>query len=144
MPAPKTIREWLFEPLSEPRTAGDIIRWWEARRLFYNIFVGSIGLLSFVAFLFFITQANVLQPGEDAEEPLALLFAWIPINICYTAGWVVEILALRTGRGGKFLRGPALMRVGLAFSLFVILLPSTLWGAVWLVGRVAHGLRLRP
>ena len=114
-PAPKPDREWLFETLPEPRTAGSIIRWWEARRLFYNMVIGSVGLCSFLVFLFCITQANVLKPGEDAEEPLALLFAWVPVNICYTAGWVAEVLALRTGYSSRFLRGPVLMRFGMGF-----------------------------
>lgn len=126
----KQIRGWLFEPLPEPRTASSIIRWWESRRLYYNVLVGTIGFCSFLAFLFFIIQSNVLQPGEDAEEPLALIFAWIPINLCYTAGWVLEIAALYIRLPGRYFHGPALMRVGIGFSVFVLLLPSVIWGAI--------------
>ena len=34
----------------------------------------------------------MLQPGEDAVEPMALLLAPFAMNLCYTAGWVAELL----------------------------------------------------
>lgn len=137
MPLLQRLTLWLFSPPPEPRTTSSVIAWWEKRRLFYNVFVGSIGFCSLIAFFFFILHSDALKPGEDAEEPLAILFAPVAVNICYTAGWILETLALKTGVGGKRLRGPLLMRVGLAFSLFVILLPSVLWGIFWAV-HVLH------
>lgn len=125
---------WLFTPPAQPYTTRSLIAWWEQRRLFYNLFIGSIGLCSLLAFRFFIGQAKALSPGEDAFEPLALVFAPVLLNIGYTTGWVIEVLALHTGRKHRYLRGPFLLRIGLAFSLLMVLTPSVIWGLAWLIG----------
>ena len=82
-----------------------------------------------------------LEPGEDAVEPLAVLFSWIPINICYTSGWVIELLAFRKGWKSKYLLGPALLRIGIGFSLFAVLLPSVLTGISLLISGIVKSLR---
>ena len=119
---------WLFSAPPETATIGKIIAWWEVRRIPYNLIIGSVGVVSFLLFLFFITHSNVLEPGEDAEEPLALIAAPILINICYTSGWVVEA-ALRSLDVVKTRKtGLLLFKAGSAFSLIVVLLPSVTWG----------------
>ncbi len=133
--------QWLFMPLPEPKTRADIIRWWEKRRLFYNLFVGGIGFCSLIAFVFFLENTITLKPGEDSFEPIAMFLVPIPINICYTAGWVIECFGLSVGRFRslkRFLTGPTLLKVGLSFSLFVILLPSVLSGTAWTIKLIFH------
>jgi hypothetical protein len=125
------LKTWLFTPPMEPRTVRSVIAWWEKRRLFYNLFIGSIGICSFVFFMVSVWQADILLPGEDAVEPLAVIFAPIPINICYTFGWIVEAWSIRKGKGSSLIYGPRLLKMGLAFSLFVVLLPSVIWGLIW-------------
>ena len=66
-----------------PRTASNVILWWELRRIPYNIVVGALGVVSLVAFFFFISNADELAPGEDAVEPIALLAAPFLVNIAY-------------------------------------------------------------
>jgi hypothetical protein len=51
-------------------------------------------------FFLFISQSNVLESGEDAVEPIAIIFAPFLINIAYTAGWVVELNSRRILEGG--------------------------------------------
>src|SRR6185503_20909678 len=82
--------EWMFSVREGERSATDIILWWELRRIPYNLIVGPTGLISLLLFYFFISRTNALKPGEDAVEPIALLAAPVVMNICYTAGWVVE------------------------------------------------------
>ncbi len=107
---------------------GQIILWWEKRRIIYNVTVGLVGFISLLLFFFFINKSGELKPGEDAIEPLALLMAPILINICYTLGWVVEI-TLRIFRRSGFQRvSCGLMKAGLLFSLAVVLFPSVYWG----------------
>ena len=132
------LKSWLFEPPTEPGTVFSIIAWWEARRFFYNMIVGCVGICSFIVFIICIINSNALKPGEDAVEPMVLLFAWIPINICYTAGWIIEVLAFKTGFGRKRLLGPKLMQVGVGFSLFCVLLPSVVWGSVLIISGIKH------
>ncbi len=84
---------WMFSVPAEPRSLLGVIGWWELRRIPYNIIVGSVGLCSLILFFVFITHCDVLEPGEDAEEPIAIILAPFLINICYTGGWFVEIVS---------------------------------------------------
>jgi hypothetical protein len=88
----RKIHKWLFSVTDEERSLGQIILWWEKRRIIYNIIVGFTGFISLLLFFFFIDKSGVLKPGEDAIEPLALLISPILINISYTLGWVVEVI----------------------------------------------------
>ena len=124
---------WLFTVPPEPRSLLSIVGWWELRRIPYNFIVGSVGLCSLVLFFVFITHSDVLAPGEDAEEPLAIIFAPFLINICYTAGWFVEIVSRVIFREKIERLGPLLLKLGFGFSLFVALLPSVYWGVYWLL-----------
>src|SRR6476659_9670579 len=81
--------------LSPPATTSskDIILWWELRRLPYNLLVGAAAFVAFVIYCIAISSTGILDPGEDIIEPIALMaapFAIVPINICYTAGWLVD------------------------------------------------------
>lgn len=116
-----------------PRTTASVILWWELRRVPYNIVVGILGVISFVAYFFFISNADVLTPGEDAIEPIALLAAPFLVNIAYTAGWVVELVyRSHTGRKDTEI-GPNLWLAGMAFSILAVFFPSAFWGIRWVV-----------
>ena len=128
---------WLFADPPEPRSAWSIIRWWEVRRIAYNLIVGGVGLLSLAAFLGLIGLCGHLEPGEDAFEPIALFVGVVAANICYTAGWVTEVFLLRRNPSGPS-AAPQLLGSGLVFSLFVVLLPALLW-AITCVTRAFGG-----
>ncbi len=110
-----------------------IIIWWEARRIPYNIIVGISGVLSLIVFYFLIAKSGELQPGEDAVEPIALLAAPLFVNICYTLGWIVEI-PVRYVLHDATLVAPALYGVGTVFSLFIVWLPTVITASSWLRG----------
>ena len=124
---------WLFAPPPEPRSAWSVILWWEVRRVPYNLIVGGVGLLSLAAFLALIGHCGDVKPGEDAFEPILLFLTAIAANVCYTAGWVTEISLLR-GHPSEPSIAPRLLRWGLAFSLFVVVLPAVVW-AITCVAR---------
>jgi hypothetical protein len=72
----------------------EIVRWWEIRRIPYNLF--------------------------------SVAFA-ITANVCYTAGWIVDLVLHRGEPNRK------LFRVGLIFSTVLALLPG-LWAiCAWLI-----------
>jgi hypothetical protein len=131
-PAMTSIADFLF-PAPAPRSVSGIIRWWEARRLRYNLIVGGTGLLSAIAF-----QLITWLP-PDAHEgfvpfPVIIVFG-VLANICYFLGPTVEI-ALEKLWGRKALpTGPALFRMGLTFSVGLTLLPT-------LIGTFDWGLRI--
>ena len=83
-----SLTDFLY-PVPAPRTAWGIIRWWEPRRLKYNLIVGGSGLLSLGA----IRVISSLPP-----DPLHLPYIWQPIvafgilaNACYLLGPAAEI-----------------------------------------------------
>jgi hypothetical protein len=125
---------WMVSRRQETRSIWNVIAWWEFRRPSYNLFLAAVGIPSLIVFFLAITAAHELQPGEDAVEPMALFAAPILANIAYTAGWVVESALL--WRRPAQPRGPRLMRFGLLFSLFVMLLPAVAWMVVALIRRV--------
>ena len=131
---------WLFEAPSEPLTALRIIGWWELRRIPYNLVIGAFGIVSLVVFFASISTSGHLQPGEDAIEPLMLMATPFLVNVCYTAGWLVDasarfVLPSLSPRFTVFL-----FRLGLGFSFIVISLPTVIWGIHRLL-QLIHVLR---
>jgi hypothetical protein len=128
-----SIRNWYFAVSKEKKSIIEIILWWEFRRIPYNIIVGIAGIISLVAFYFFIGRSGILEPWEDAVEPLTLFVAPFIFNFCYTAGWVCEV-TFKIIRGNKFERiSQLLMKLGVEFSLFIVMLPAILWGEHYLL-----------
>jgi hypothetical protein len=131
---------WIFAAPPEPITALRVIGWWELRRIPYNIIVGGFGVICLIVFFTCIQASGTLQPGEDAEEPLALIFAPFAVNFCYTAGWLVDapLRLLRRSLTPRFT--PLLFAIGLGFSLFVVSLPAVYW-AGYRVLQLLHVIR---
>jgi hypothetical protein len=117
---------WLLRPQQRPAVLSTIL-WWEARRLPVNLLLGAYGLVCLLIFFTAINHTGVLKPGDDAVEPLAILLAPFAFNLCYTFGWVVEVIARLAGDVPQKL-GPRLLAAGLAFSFFVISAPAAFWG----------------
>ncbi len=106
------------------RTAWDVVVWWERRRFSVNVLIGGVGFVSLILFFLFITASGTLKPGEDAVEPMALILAPFAFNFFYTAGWVVELFLRLFWPEGRRAIGPALLGMGILFSLAVVCLPS--------------------
>jgi hypothetical protein len=119
--------KWLLSVPQDEQSLGQIVIWWEKRRIPYNLIIGMIGFISLLLFFLFISKSGELQPGEDAVEPMALFIAPILMNVGYTLGWFVEGL-LRIFKRTKFRRvSQELMQVGLFFSVAVVILPTAYW-----------------
>jgi hypothetical protein len=106
-----------------------IIRWWESRRIRFNIFVGSAGLISIVLVL--VAGSAAVKPGTDFVEPLGLILFpvvfGIASNLCYTAGWIIDIVL--------FCSAPRLrlFRTGLIASTALASQPG-LWAVIaWMI-----------
>lgn len=122
---------WLFYRPEERLTFWQVIAWWEIRRIPYNILVGSVGAISFLLFMVIAGQPGMVPPGEDAVEPLALLFAPVAVNICYSFGGLTELI-LRGVFGSRPRIGPAILKGGLILSVVVVLVPTVFTFAAWL------------
>lgn len=110
-----------------------VVKWWELRRIPYNIIIGCFGMVCLLVFYGALSSSGQLAPGEDAVEPLALLAAPVLANICYTFGWIVEIACRQLGLATIGDLGPRLLRFGLIFSMFVVALPALIWSSIWIL-----------
>jgi hypothetical protein len=91
--------------------------------------VGFTGISSIVLVL--IAGSAAVKPGVDFEEPIGLIFGpivfGITANVCYTAGWIVDISLYRAAPRYK------LFQFGLIFSIVLAGLPG-LWAVIaWLI-----------
>lgn len=117
------------------RTPLSSLRWWESRRLFFNKVVGSAGLVTLAG----VSFLTLLPPGTmGGIEPLGMVVGamvyGIAANVCYTMGWMAELVARAVwGRQAPDM-GPLLFRQGLIFSVGLTLLPLLVTAMLW----VAH------
>jgi len=128
-------RTWLFSPSEDSPSSLEVIKWWEVRRLSYNVFMLCIGIISLLWFFTAINAAG-LPPGEDAVEPLGLFFG-VPLfaimaNVCYTGGWMLE-LTIRQSRQVSKQFGPKLLKFGMAFSFCIVSFPAIIWTIILLL-----------
>jgi hypothetical protein len=115
-PIASGILSHLLYPRAAARSAGAIVKWWEKRRLSYNLIVGGgAGLSVVIGGLLWLLPPNDL-PLEiiPLEGYLGFLFL---INLSYSVGPATEFLAHKLW--GTHVRpvGPTLFRMGLTFSL---------------------------
>jgi hypothetical protein len=131
-----------------PHLSGwDVILWWEYRRFFYNMVVAGAGA---VAGVLIISCALIAEPfgGETMGipdppifAPFAILAYGVMANICYTAGWVVELLLAKfnSGRSTNAF-GLGAFRLGVKLSMGLTLTPALLAWADFLF-RLSTGTR---
>lgn len=104
-----------------------IIWWWELRRLPYNAILFVIGIASIFAMEFMMQPA--IPAGEDAVEPFALILGVVAYgvmaNLCYTLGWIVELVGRRTNEIYARSCAKQNFKIGLWFSC--ILTTAPLW-----------------
>jgi len=79
---------------------------------------------------------KVIPVGEDAVEPIVLALGavvyGIAANLCYTFGWIVELIGRKTDERRARLRAEKLFLAGLWFSCLLTTLP--LWfGLIFLL-----------
>jgi hypothetical protein len=128
------LTEFLF-PAPARRSTGGIIRWWESRRLAYNLMVGAAGVVS----LGVVDVISWLPP----RLPIHPLVPWqgivafgVMANVCYLLGPLVEVTADKLWGRQLLPVGPALFRMGLTFSVGLALFPILLMMISWVVRAV--------
>ena len=109
----------------EDRNALQIIGWWEIRRILFNLIVLFFGLIS----MSIMSSLINLAPGEDLQEPFAIIGFIILYNLGYTLGWLSEIFNKKSKT-----YGPKMFKIGLYFTLFWVFLPAIIHIIFW-VGR---------
>jgi len=125
--------QWLLSPEPGPPSGWSTVVWWEKRRLAYNLLVGAWGLVCLVAFFAALCASGALHRGEDAVEPVALIFFFILIKVAHTPGWIVEVPLRWLAPGALPCLGPWPFLAGTALTMWVVSLPVVYWwGLVFL------------
>lgn len=116
----------LFPAPAEMRSTTAIFRWWESRRLTFNIAVGATGLVTLGAI-----KAIALLPPLSANVTViwpAVAAYGVFANLFYSLGFVTEATMQRAWHDDTPRVGPALFRQGLVFSIGLTLFPVALMG----------------
>jgi len=103
----------------------DLVGWWEARRLGFNLWVGFVGIVTWLLVL--CVGSLAVKPGEDFEEPFMMFIGpvvyGVMANVCFSLGWIVDT-SLYRGRPRA-----ALYKAGLFFSIVLTAMPG-IWAVV--------------
>jgi hypothetical protein len=111
---------------------GAIVRWWEARRLPYNLTVGASGAAALTVIA--ITCALPPNPIPFDVTISAIVVYGALANVCYTLGSAVEIAFHKLWGSEVLPVGPALFRAGLTLSVgLTLFVPVVLAVVVWVV-----------
>jgi hypothetical protein len=115
----------------------EIVAWWEARRFRFNLYVGIIGVVTWL--LVAVAGSAAVKPGVDFEEPIAMIFGPFAFgflaNVCYTFGWIVDTLSYRG------MPRTGLYKAGVIFSVALTALPG-IWAVVAWIMTVITGHKL--
>jgi hypothetical protein len=113
-------QDWLSEE--------EIIHWWESRRLRFNLYVGIVGVLSWL--LVGTAGSDAVKPGADFEEPIAMIIGpfvyGILANVCYTFGEFVDTI-FYCGMPRR-----RLYKAGMIFSVILTGVPGVWAVLAWL------------
>lgn len=95
-----------------------------------------VGLVS--GFIFALAGSHVFKADEDMGKPfLTVILYALAANLCYTLGWITELLWAwgETSRTENI--RPKVFRLGLIVSAGVTLLPAIVLTLIW----AAHSFR---
>ncbi len=107
-----------------------VVGWWEGRRVAYNLIVGAVGIVSsgVMVTVAFTCESRGGAPIGLPDPPLfavvGVLLYGILANVCYTGGWITELLVAKFWRVDTSRFGPIAFTLGTAFSVLVTLVPA--------------------
>jgi hypothetical protein len=116
------------------RTPLTLLRWWESRRLTYNVAVGGAGLLT-LGVLEVTSALPPRLPGPAFPWQGVVVYA-VLANLGYSLGWTAEVGMRALWKEQAPDAGPAMFRQGLTFAVGLTLLPIPLAALSWLARLV--------
>jgi hypothetical protein len=111
-----------------------VIRWWELRRLLYNAILLPIGIASVLGMMWLMEKVTP-GVGDDFTPFLGIVLYGFMANLCYTLGWIVELIGRRKDEAGARLRARELFIIGLGFSCLLTSTPFWFGLIYWLTHR---------
>lgn len=125
-------------------SAWEAVGWWESRRVPFNLIVGSAGIFSCVVAGIVGLGSDLLfnsdfgLPNPPAFALLGILIYGIMANICFTGGWLAELLIRKVWPHEADRFATLSFSLGLVFSVLLTLSPGIIIGAGGILGLLAH------
>jgi len=119
----------LFQRQVAANAPKQVIFWWEKRRIYFNLIVGLTGILTCIVTLAIAWYSeNKFGDAIGLPDPpifalLGILLYGIAANVCYTGGWLFELVAKAIWKDRAKHFGEISFGLGLFFSVIVTLLP---------------------
>ena len=138
----------LFRRARPPERAWDVIAWWESRRIPYNLIVGATGIAFAIVMLLMgcLTQHFVGEAIDAAGSPLfeiiAVILYGIMANICFTGGWILELLSRRIWGARAEAFGEIAFTWGTLCSVLLTLVPAALAVVVGAYRLLVYGWKI--
>jgi hypothetical protein len=143
-PVQKILKWRLFSRPELARGKFDIIKWWEFRRIPYNLVVGAVGIITLFAVLGVdsIAEAKLGEPFGFPDPPIFALFAIIAYgigaNVLFTGGWIAEIFVREIWPESTGAFAQISFCLGLLFSILLTLVPAAIFTAMLIVRLLLH------
>jgi hypothetical protein len=134
------------DPVTSAREA---IGWWEARRVPFNLIVGSAGLISCIVIgvvglgTYFLFDGDFGLPGSPGFTLFGILLYGILANVCFTGGWLVELIVRKIWPNEADRFSTLSLTFGLIFSVILTLVPGIVIGVGGIFGLAGRLLRVR-
>lgn len=135
----------LFRRARPPERALDIIIWWEWRRIAYNLILGVTGAVSAIIILLtgLLTEhaggEAIYAAGSPLFELLAVILYAIIANVCFTGGWILELVSRRIWRTRAEAFGEIALTWGTLCSVLLTLIPAALAVMIGTYRIIANG-----
>jgi hypothetical protein len=137
----------IFRRDTRLKSAREVIGWWEARRVGFNLIVGTVGIITCIIDLTIAAGSNIFfhsdfgLPGSPLLSIFGTILYAILANVCFTGGWVAELVVrhIRPEEADGFAK--TTFALGLTFSVLLTLTPGILLGVIGfflLVGHLLH------
>jgi len=112
----------------------DAVVWWEIRRVPFNLVILAAGIVSALVIAF--VGSRVFGADQDIGSPfMEAAFYAIAANLCYTLGWITELLWAWGDTAQTETIRPKVFRVGLIFSAGLTVLPAIVISLIWAAHR---------
>jgi hypothetical protein len=113
---------------------GQLIAWWEIRRIAYNLVVGVSGLVTCgtLIAIALLRSPTPISKHSDVGNPfvgvIVIIIYAVMANVCYTAGWITELIVTKIWGAQRGRYGEIVFSLGFAFSVALTLLPLVVFG----------------
>jgi hypothetical protein len=106
------------------------IVWWEIRRIPFNLLLLAVGTISGLVSLLIANRLS--GPDANLGSPaIGVALYGIAANVCYTLGWITELLWTWGDLDRAARIRHKLFRAGLLFSVLITLSPAVIVSFIW-------------